>query len=439
MTLNAQILSEVVEELGFLVGGRIQRVDVYQRDLVVLEVRNYRKSFFVLVSGQPQVGRLHLIDSRLPKTKEPPNLQGVFRKWLTGKKIVRLSSEGRNFYLDVPQNRLIVPLLSGKEMMRIVQFESVLSPALTSPPEQTPCSDRIRLKYDKICESSQTDFLRRELLRVDKKKLDKKRRLLKKLTADQNKLKKLRAKGELGEILKANIYRVSRGMNELKTFDWDGEPVTIPLEPPLKPQDNLEKLFRLSKKGARGLPLVSERLQLVSEEIQALERRLAHIENAEADELSQISVSNGSGRLRSIPSKSKKQPSRAEPFRRFLTIDGCEVFVGKGAKSNDELSLKIAKGQDLWLHARGSAGAHVILKLNKDQDPPKDALLDACHLAAHYSERKNDAHVEIMYTRAKFVRKPKGEAPGRVRVSKDKSFYLTVDSARMKRLLSSAD
>ena len=113
MTLNAQILSEVVEELGFLVGGRIQRVDVYQRDLVVFEVRNYRKSFFVLVSGQPQVGRLHLIDSRLPKTKEPPNLQGVFRKWLTGKKIVRLSSEGRNFYLDVPQNRLIVPLLSS--------------------------------------------------------------------------------------------------------------------------------------------------------------------------------------------------------------------------------------------------------------------------------------------------------------------------------------
>ncbi|MEE2903530.1 MAG: NFACT RNA binding domain-containing protein [Myxococcota bacterium] len=439
MTLNAQTLSEVVEELGFLVGGRIQRVDVYQRDLIVFEVRNHRKSFFVLVSGQPQVGRVHLIDRRPPKTQEPPNLQGVVRKWLTGKKIVRLSSEGRNFYLDVPQNRLITPLGSGKEAMRIVPFESVLSPTLTSLPEQTPCSDRIRLKYDKICENSLTDFLRRELLRVDKKKLDKKRRLLKKLTADQKKLQKLQAKGELGEILKANIFRVTRGMNELQTNGWHGEQVTIPLDPALKPQDNLEKLFRLSKKGTRGLPLVSERLQLVSEEIDVLERRLAHIETATAEELSQVSVSNRSGRVRSTPSKSKKQPSRAEPFRRFLTIDGCEVFVGKGAKSNDELSLKIAKGQDLWLHARGSAGAHVILKLSKDQDPPKEALLDACHLAAHYSERKNDAHVEIMYTRAKFVRKPKGEAPGRVRVSKDKSFYLTVDPARVKRLLSSLD
>jgi len=439
VTLNAQILSEIVEELGFLVGGRIQRVDVYQRDLVIFEVRNHRRSFFVLVSGQPQVGRIHLVDRRLPKTKEPPNLQGVLRKWLTGKKVVRLSSEGRNFYLDVPDNRLIVPLLAGKGTMRIVPFESAISPILIFPPEQTPCSDRIRLKYDKICENSQTDSLRRELLRIDKKKRDKKRRLLKKLIADQKKLQKLRAKGEIGEILKANIHRVSRGMNELQTHDWHGEPVTIPLDPALRPQDNLEKLFRLSKKGIRGLPIVSERLQLISEEIQALDRRLAHIESATADELSQVFTSHGSGRLRAVPSKSKKQPGRAAPFRRFLTIDGCEVLVGKGAKSNDELSLKIAKGQDLWLHARGSAGAHVILKLDKAQDPPKDALLDACHLAAHYSERKNDAHVEIMYTRAKFVRKSKGEAPGRVRVSKDKSFYLTVDPARTKRLLSSLD
>ena len=130
------------------------------------------------------------------------------------------------------------------------------------------------------------------------KKLDKKKRLLKKLAADQKKLQKLRAKGELGEILKANIYRVSRGMSELQTNDWHGEQVTIPLDPALKPQDNLEKLFRLSKKGVRGLPLVSERLRVVSEEIQGLERRLAHIKNATADELGQVSVSNGSGRLR---------------------------------------------------------------------------------------------------------------------------------------------
>ena len=439
MTLNAQTLSEVVEELGFLVGGRIQRVDVYNRNLAVFEIRNHRKSFFVLVSGESQFGRVHLIDRRLPKTSEPPNLQGVLRKWLTGKKIIRLSSEGRTFYLDVPQNRLIAPLVSGKDSMRIVPFESEADFVSVSLPDKTPRSDRIRSKYDKICQTSHVDSLRRELMRADKKRLEKKRRLLKKLNGDQKKLKKLVAKGALGEILKANIYQVSRGMQEFQTYDWHGEPVTIPLDPALKPQDNLEKLFRLSKKGGRGLPIVSQRIQVVADEVQVLEERLAQIQSANEEDLAGFSTAPGFRSERTGTSKGKKQPSRAEPFRRFITVDGCEVLVGKGAKSNDELSLKVAKGQDLWLHARGSAGAHVILRLNKNQDPPKEALLDACHLAAHYSERKNDAHVEIMYTRAKFVRKPKGEAPGRVRVSKDKSFYLAVDSARTKRLLSSLD
>ena len=439
LTLSAQNLSEVVGELSFLVSGRIQRVDVYQRDLLVLEIRCHRKSYFLLVSGEPQVGRVHLIDRRFPKIVEPPNLQGVLRKWLTGQKIVRLSSEGRSFFLDVAKNRLIVPLISSKETMRIVPFEPKTGSYSIALPSQTPCSDRIREKYEIISRASRINSLRRELMRADKKKLDKKKRLFKKLNADREKLLKLQANKDFGEILKANIYQVARGMTELSTLDWHGKSVTIPLDPALKPQDNLERLFRLAKKGSRGLPIVSKRLDATSDEIIVLKERLDSIEKAKPDELHQLQIARSAKSAPIATSKRKKQPSRAEPFRRFVTIDGYEVLVGKGAKSNDELSLKIAKGQDLWLHARGSAGAHVILRLKKDQDPPAEALLDACHLAAHYSERKNDAHVEIMYTRAKYVRKSKGEAAGRVRVSKDKSFYLTVETQRIKRLQSSLD
>jgi predicted ribosome quality control (RQC) complex YloA/Tae2 family protein len=109
--------------------------------------------------------------------------------------------------------------------------------------------------------------------------------------------------------------------------------------------------------------------------------------------------------------------------------------VGRGGKDNDALSLKVARGNDLWLHAHNWAGAHVVVRLRRDQEVPEQLLLDAATLAAFYSKGRNDTVIEVTYTRAKNVRKPKGLPPGRVTVAGGKTLALRIEPARLQRLL----
>jgi hypothetical protein len=121
--------------------------------------------------------------------------------------------------------------------------------------------------------------------------------------------------------------------------------------------------------------------------------------------------------------------------RRFTALGGLEIRVGKGARENDRLTLSGARGHDLWLHARGTPGAHVLLRLSKGQAPPTEALLDAAHLAAHYSSARGEGKVEVTYTEARNVRKAKGAPAGQVTVASERTMLLRVEPARLVRLL----
>ena len=92
---------------------------------------------------------------------------------------------------------------------------------------------------------------------------------------------------------------------------------------------------------------------------------------------------------------------------------------------------------DVWLHARGVPGSHVILEAVKNQEIHPEALLDAAHLAHHHSQQKNEPRGEIAWTQAKFVKKQKGGPPGAVTFTRDRSIALRVDPSRIERLLKS--
>jgi predicted ribosome quality control (RQC) complex YloA/Tae2 family protein len=109
--------------------------------------------------------------------------------------------------------------------------------------------------------------------------------------------------------------------------------------------------------------------------------------------------------------------------------------VGKGAEENDALTVRVARGNDLWLHARGLPGAHVVVRIEKGRAPDQDTLLDAAHLAAHFSDARGAPQVEVVSTRAKYVRKVKGAAPGAVTYSQEKVLFLRVEPGRVERLL----
>jgi predicted ribosome quality control (RQC) complex YloA/Tae2 family protein len=109
--------------------------------------------------------------------------------------------------------------------------------------------------------------------------------------------------------------------------------------------------------------------------------------------------------------------------------------VGRGAAENDALTRSVARGNDLWLHARGVTGAHVVVRLDRGKAPDQETLLDAAHLAVHFSDARGEPQADVAYTRAKHVRKPKGAAPGAVVYAQEKVVLLRVEPARTERLL----
>jgi predicted ribosome quality control (RQC) complex YloA/Tae2 family protein len=102
------------------------------------------------------------------------------------------------------------------------------------------------------------------------------------------------------------------------------------------------------------------------------------------------------------------------------------------------LTFKASRPHDVWLHARGVGGSHVVVPLEKGEDISQELLLDAAHLALHHSQAKGEPRGEVAYTRVKYVRRVKGGAAGQVTYSQEKTFVVRVEPARLDRLARSA-
>ena len=107
------------------------------------------------------------------------------------------------------------------------------------------------------------------------------------------------------------------------------------------------------------------------------------------------------------------------PYKKFNFMN-YDILVGKSAAGNDILTQKIARKDDLWLHARDVSGSHVVVKNLPGKQFPGELIKKAAELAAFYSKRKNDSLCPVIYTLKKYVRKPKSMAPGKVKVEKEK-------------------
>jgi predicted ribosome quality control (RQC) complex YloA/Tae2 family protein len=251
-----------------------------------------------------------------------------------------------------------------------------------------------------------------------------------------------------GELLKSCLHTAKKGMSEVKATDWstgEAREFMVPLDPLLSPKENLERLFRRYRKFSGALQGVSERLasrQAKCEALRALMGKLAElsefsVDDAQAelttltDELKGLGWSPSSATLQGTKGHAKVT---ALPYREFEASDGTALWLGRSAKHNDKLTLHHAKGHDIWLHARDSAGSHVILRCARNSEPSSDALVDAALLAAWHSKERGQSIIDIMWTRKKNVRKPKGAAPGAVTVSDSKTISVREDPKRLRRI-----
>lgn len=246
---------------------------------------------------------------------------------------------------------------------------------------------------------------------------------------------------DYGDLITANMHLIKKGDTELRAlrFDGSGEAV-VPLRPELSGAQNARycyKEYRKRKTAARELKTLTARGR---EQISYLDTVLYSLENACGDaEVEQITAElTAQGLLR--PDSRKKnapKPAPARPYR-FVSASGFTILVGKNNRQNDSLTFREAAKTDIWLHARGVPGSHVIIRAG-GAEPDEATLGQAAALAALYSSAAEGGKTAVDYTEVRNVRKPPGSKPGFVTYTDYRTVTAEPRDARGMRALEDAE
>lgn len=238
-----------------------------------------------------------------------------------------------------------------------------------------------------------------------------------------------------GELLNTYGYSAAPGAKTFTAVNYyTGEPVTIPLDPTLTPQENAVKYFDKYGKMKRTYEALSELTVQVKEEIEHLESILAALDIAlHEDDLVQIREELIESGYIHRKGGSKKARVVSKPFH-YVSSDGFHIYVGKNNFQNDELTFKFATGGDWWFHAKQMPGSHVILK-TEGAEVPDRAFEEAARLAAYYSRGRGQDKVEIDYIQKKHVKKPAGAKPGFVVYYTNYSMTIDTDISGLSELV----
>ncbi|MBT9779273.1 DUF814 domain-containing protein [Clostridium sp. MCC353] len=216
-----------------------------------------------------------------------------------------------------------------------------------------------------------------------------------------------------GELLNTYGYELSGGEKELKCLNYyTNEEIKIPLDPQLTARENSQKFFDKYNKMKRTYEALSELTLETKREIEHLESISTALDIALLEEdLVQIKEElTEYGYIRRRYTGTKKQKITSRPFH-YISSDGFHIYVGKNNYQNEELTFKVAGGNDWWFHAKGIPGSHVIVK-TEGKELPDRVFEEAGALAAYYSKGRNNDKVEIDYIQRKNVKKAAGGAPG---------------------------
>ncbi len=269
--------------------------------------------------------------------------------------------------------------------------------------------------------------LRSSLLQTLHQRLVKNEKKQKQLEEELAHAQKAQELKKLGELITANLSLLKKRADEVEVIDFydpDQKKIKIRLDPRLTPSQNAQKYFNQYAKLKRSLPILQERLAAVNQEITYLKELQFFVEEAASlEELEKLKEEVRGEEGRKSGGKEKQgTPQSPSPFRRFISSDGFPIWVGRSSRENDLLTLKFAIPDDVWLHAQGVPGSHVlILNRTRSESIPERTLEEAASLAAYYSKGRGLGKVPVDYTLKKYVRKPKGAPPGLVTLIKHKT------------------
>lgn len=291
--------------------------------------------------------------------------------------------------------------------------------------ELTQYSDLTVTKYESISEVLELYYSERNTYtRIRQKSADlrkhvntllernqKKYSLQMKQLKDSEKREKYKVYGELINAFGYGLTPDDKFLEAANYYD-DNKIIKIPIDNTKTPAENAQKYFDKYGKMKRTAEALNELILETKGQIDHLESIQNSLDIAlSADDLVQIKdelieygfIKKGKG--------SKKQKVKSKPFH-YISSDGFDMYVGKNNYQNDELTFKLATGNDWWFHAKGMPGSHVVVKTNNETDLPDRMFEEAGKLAGYYSSGRDSDKIEIDYLQKKNVKKPNGSAPG---------------------------
>jgi len=471
VSLSLAELECVVEEVRREVkGGRLENVYPAGREALALVFRVARERRCVVVSARPGFARLHLASQRPPSKGELPHFVRAARSGLRGRVlqaievvgcdrvvalrfarggegvgglVAELTGRTSNVYLLGAEDAIVAALRRpGKDERDLRPGATYRPPRPVGPSPAAARRDRfsgspsyseaIERHYGEAEAAADLGAFRRAVASGLKARRRRLARLVDKLSADLRSTEgadNLRVKGEL---LKIHLHAVPPRAEKVaveNVFDQGRGEVEIELSPRLSPHENMERYFRRYKKLQAARERVEKRLAEARSQLDQLDRELHEVEAAE--DLAELEALAARVGYRSRRGTARR---RAGPLR-FTSADGYEILVARTADENDQLTFRIARGGDLWLHVEGYSGSHVVVRLPAGKSCPKETLLDAATLAVQYSELRRSGSGPVVYCYRKHVRKARGGRPGEVLYARSRSLRVRVEGSRLKRLM----
>ncbi len=230
-----------------------------------------------------------------------------------------------------------------------------------------------------------------------------------------------------GELIKANIYAVKKGMpfaELVNYYDENAALLRVPLEPALSPAENAAKYFKeykklMSAKSILGGLIEECRTELVY--IESIEEALSRAQTLQLlEEIREELTEAGYIRRRT---QSRSRQTVAGPAE-YLTPSGFTLLVGRNNLENDRLTLHTADKNDIWFHTKDIHGSHAVL-LCRGKEPDEESILIAARLAAYHSKARSSSSVPVDTTLIRYVKKPSGARPGMVIYTNQKTLFVT--------------
>lgn len=470
------------ENVNFLQGARIQKIQQPTRQELIFHIRNLSESRKFYINTNPQFFHVCFISKNNEQKRGldipiyPPMFCMLLRKYLEGAKIakvvqpqigdnlerilefyfetynelsekiylclaIELMGKHSNVVLYNYDTNIIIGCLHNVGAEKSSVRELIGGLPYAYPPKhnnkivsgfskllkkEEAINDTIDNHFASLQEAERIKALKSKLLTLTNAKLKKVDTALTKVAKQSKTQEKADLYRKKGDLIMAgvNINSNKEFSDEIEILDWETDlPVKIKIDTTKTLQENANNYYKLYKKAKTANLKSQEIIENLHQEEDYLNQVIYSIENAQTLEdlieiQEELGINNGNGNPKE---KAKSEKKSVTPLT--FKIDDFTVYVGKNNKQNDYIVSKLARDEDIWFHVHNYAGSHVLLRLESGQKAADKIIFECAKLAKEYSAAKN-TKVGVIYTKRKHLKKPTGANLGYVTYKNEKEIII---------------